>query len=309
MANHQQHNIMLEAGTNEYEILVFRLGEKRCGVNVAKVREVIEFQPLTRLPETHTSVLGMFQLRDQVLPLIDLGICLGFGEKDAASSGQIIVMEYNETRVAFRVDAVEYIHRIKASEVEPMPEMHGLERSPVTFVARISGDLVLMIDFEKLVFDLAGIDPFAVDMADATECEIRGSRRLMLAEDSVMIRKMIGNNLAKAGYKHIKSCPDGQAAWDALVSGLTDGGAPKFDLLVTDIEMPRMDGLHLTKRVKEHPQLKHLPVVVFSSLISADNAKKCESVGADMQITKPELGKLVSVVDGLLEHLEVPAVV
>ncbi|MFQ5462533.1 MAG: chemotaxis protein CheV [Phycisphaerae bacterium] len=309
MAKMQQHNIMLEAGTNEYEILVFRLGDRRCGVNVAKVREVIEFQPLTRLPETHHAVLGVFQLRDQVLPLIDLGICLGQNQGSGSASGQIIVMEYNETRVAFRVDAVEYIHRIKASEVEPMPDVHGLQHSPVTFVARISGDLVLMIDFEKLVFDIAGIDPFAVGLGEIEACSIRGARRLLLAEDSVMIRTMIHNNLVKAGYKQVTTCADGQAAWDALLAGLVDGQGPSFDLMVTDIEMPRMDGLHLTKRIKEHPQLNHLPVVVFSSLISADNAKKCESVGADAQITKPELGKLVSVVDGLLEHLEVPAAV
>lgn len=303
--SNQPHKIMLEAGTNEFEILVFRVSERRCGVNVAKVREVIDPQPLTKLPQTHEAMMGMFQLRSEAIPLIDLRQCLG-GETGDPTSGQIIVMEYNATRVAFRVDAVEYIHRIKVGDVEALPDIEGLEDAPVTFVAHNEGKILLMIDFEKLVFDIAGTDPFEKNSRNITTVAERGTRNIWLAEDSATIRKMITTNLANAGYLKTRSFIDGMACWNALEELVHQGSVGDIDLLVTDIEMPKMDGLHLCKRIKDHAELGHLPVVVFSSLVSHDNTKKCASVGADAQITKPEIGNLVDVVDGLLEKAKEP---
>ncbi|MGB0714806.1 MAG: chemotaxis protein [Phycisphaerae bacterium] len=308
MAISNQHKIMLEAGTNEFEILVFRVSNRRCGVNVAKVREVIDPQPLTKLPQTHAAMMGMFQLRSEALPLIDLCQCLG-GQRGDPEQGQIIVMEYNATRVAFRVDAVEYIHRIKVGDVEALPDIEGLDDAPVTFVAHNEGQILLMIDFEKIVFDIAGQDPFERNSRNITNVAERGKRVIWLAEDSGTIRKMITSNLGMAGYLNTRAFIDGMACWTALEELVEQGRTSDVDLVITDIEMPKMDGLHLCKRIKDHQELSHLPVVVFSSLVSHDNTKKCNSVGADAQITKPEIANLVNVVDGLLENRPEPAAV
>ncbi len=114
------------------------------------------------------------------------------------------------------------------------------------------------------------------------------------------MRNLIEGNLVKSGCTNITVCQDGQDAWNRVEQGAGSDGTPAFDLLITDIEMPRMDGLHLTRRIKEHAGLKSLPVIIFSSLVSVDNEKKCRSVGADAQITKPQLDQLVSLIDRLL---------
>lgn len=294
-----KNDILLESGTNELEILVFTLLGQRYGVNVAKVREVIEPLRVTALPQSHDAVMGVFQLRDAVTPLINLCRCLGKEASDL-SGGTIVIMEFNDARVGFLVDDVEQIYRVNWKNVAPIPDVEGIHDAPVTAIAHIQDDMVLMLDFEKIVFDIGGVDLFAQSAQRVQKKLDRGDQRILIAEDSYVIRMMIKNNLVEAGYRNITTCTDGQDAWDRLEGGVSVDGSLPFDLLITDIEMPRMDGLHLTRRIKEHVQLKVLPVIVFSSLVSLDNAKKCEAVGADAQITKPQLAELVDLLDRLL---------
>lgn len=294
-----KNDILLESGTNELEILVFTLLGQRYGVNVAKVREVIEPLRVIALPQSHDAVMGVFQLRDAVTPLINLCRCLGKEASDL-SGGTIVIMEFNDARVGFLVDDVEQIYRVNWKNVAPIPDVEGIHDAPVTAIAHIQDDMVLMLDFEKIVFDIGGVDLFAQSAQRVQKKLDRGDQRILIAEDSYVIRMMIKNNLVEAGYRNITTCTDGQDAWDRLEDGVSVDGSLPFDLLITDIEMPRMDGLHLTRRIKEHVQLKVLPVIVFSSLVSLDNAKKCEAVGADAQITKPQLAELVDLLDRLL---------
>lgn len=294
-----KNDILLESGTNELEILVFTLLGQRYGVNVAKVREVIEPLRVIALPQSHDAVMGVFQLRDAVTPLINLCRCLGKEASDL-SGGTIVIMEFNDARVGFLVDDVEQIYRVNWKNVAPIPDVEGIHDAPVTAIAHIQDDMVLMLDFEKIVFDIGGVDLFAQSAQRVQKKLDRGDQRILIAEDSYVIRMMIKNNLVEAGYQNITTCTDGQDAWDRLEGGVSVDGSLPFDLLITDIEMPRMDGLHLTRRIKEHVQLKVLPVIVFSSLVSLDNVKKCEAVGADAQITKPQLAELVDLLDRLL---------
>lgn len=294
-----RHDILLESGTNELEVLIFMLCGQRYGVNVAKVREVILPPPVTHLPESHASVMGMFRLRDSVTPLIDLAGCLGRRESSDLREGKIIIMEFNDSRVGFLVDAVEHIHRVSWQKVTALPNVQGVRETPITSVAHIKDQMVLMLDFEKLVFEIGGVDLFEQAAARIPAADDRGQQRILLAEDSNVMRKLIMSNLVKSGYTGVTLAHDGQEAWDFLEKNI-GGGDPGFDLMITDIEMPRIDGLHLTKKVKDHPQMKHIPVIIFSSLVSIDNEKKCKSVGANAQITKPQLDQLVSLIDGLL---------
>ncbi len=303
MSGQPKNSILLEAGTNELEILVFKLGSKRFGVNVAKVREVIEPLEVARIPQSHPNVLGVFQLRHATLPLIDLSASLGNKNSIDIQSGKIIILEFNETRIAFLVEGVEYIHRVKTTDIEAIPDTGVMTESPVTCVAHIDKALVLMIDFEKIAFDIGGIDLFSKDAEKIEANEKRGNQRILLAEDSPVMRRLIKGNLNDSGYKNVTVCFDGEAAWNKLEEGIDEQGQPPYDILITDIEMPKMDGLYLTRRVKNHANLKSIPVVIFSSLVSADNTKKCKSVGADAQITKPELAKLVGLVDSLVTNV------
>lgn len=306
-SKYAQHDILLESGTNELEVLVFSLRGQRYGVNVAKVREVIQAPGVTRMPQSHPAVVGVFRLRDSVTPLIDLQRCLKLGEADT-STGRIIIMEFNDVRVGFLVDSVEHIHRVSWKTITAIPEISGVREAPLTSVAHFGESLVLMLDFERLVFDIGGVDVFAQNAAGIKEKLTRADRRILLADDSHSIRTLIRTNLVNAGYSNVTLCIDGQEAWDMLEKCAAESGTPGFDILITDIEMPRVDGLHLTRKIKEHPQLRDLPVIIFSSLVSTDNEKKCKSVGANAQITKPQLGQLVDLIDGILEEETVAAV-
>lgn len=299
MADVTQHDILLESGTNELEVLVFHIDAQRYGVNVAKVREVIKPLDITSLPHTHAAVLGVFQLRNTVIPAINLKRCLG-KEPSVPPESKIIIMEFNDTRMGFLVDSVEQIYRVSWQDVASIPDLEGVNDAPLTSIAHIGDNIILMLDFEKLVFDIGGVDLFERNARNIVGNVARNDRRLLLAEDSHIMRKLIKDNLHKAGYSNVTVCTDGQEAWDTLQQSVIQDGQCPFDLIITDIEMPRIDGLYLTRRIREHPGLKDLPVVIFSSLVSADNQKKCESVGADAQITKPQLAKLVDLVDGLI---------
>lgn len=300
MDTQSKHDILLESGTNELEILVFTLEQQRYGVNVAKVREVLNPVRATALPESHEAIVGVFTLREHVTPLIDLRRCLHKAISDNEADGKIIIMEFNDARVGFLVDTVEQIYRVSWKDVTAIPDLEGVREAPITSVAHINDNMVLMLDFEKLVFDIGGVDVFEQRAKNVKENVVRGEQKLLLAEDSHLMRKLIHGNLLKAGYSEVTVCHDGQEAWEHLQKQVAVDGNVGVDLVITDIEMPRMDGLYLTRQIKQHPQLKCLPVIIFSSMVSTDNEKKCQAVGADAQITKPQLDKLVDLIDGLI---------
>ena len=298
----RKQEILLESGTNELEVLVFSLGSTRYGVNVAKVREVIGQVKVVKVPKTHPAVVGTFVLRDCVIPLVDLQLYFEPGVPSEAEQRNVILMEFNDRQIGFLVDGVERIYRMGWDAVEPLVLDQFKAGSIINSVCKVDGKLALMVDFEKISFDIAGeehIFASAGDGATGTGGK-RETQHVLLAEDSSTIRKAIESTLTQSGYEHVTAARDGEEAWSAMETSLAGETDRPFTLVVTDIEMPRMDGLHLCKRIKEHPQLKSLPVVVFSSLISDTNLKKCEAVGADAAITKPQMVRLVSILDGLI---------
>lgn len=293
----QLSNILTEAGTNEVEVLVFRLNDGLYGVNVAKVREIIAKVPLTTLPNAHEAVRGVFKLRDHVHPMVDLRKFFSMPPSDDETDARVIVTEFNSERMGFLVDHVDRIYRVSWSDMSEVPSVNTNEDTALTSILRVDDRMILMLDFERVAFRIAGI----TDLEEAAP-ETTGIRRsdvkVLLADDSAVMRKMLTNSMTSAGFTNITVAHEGAAAWDMLLEMLQSATLP--DIVVTDIEMPKMDGLHLTKRIKEHEQIKHIPVIVFSSLVSDDNLKKCKSVGADRQLTKPELPGLVKIIDELI---------
>ncbi len=301
-------DILLEAGTNEFEVLVFKLGDQPFGVNVAKVREVIQPRETMDVPYKHPSVIGLFEIRGKVLTLIDLRVHLGVArsEENEDSSradgvvGSVIITEFNGVRIGFLVNRVERIHRLSWAQMLPPPRL-GLGDhddatvSATTGVLDLDGELTLMIDFESVADAILMEQKFEARRIDNPMAVDRGSYRVIIAEDSPFMRSQIRKIMIASGYIRLEMYPDGQSAWDAISK---DG--PQIDAIVSDIEMPRMDGLRLTKLIKENPQTKDIPVVLFSSLISEDNANKGRQVGATVQIPKPELPEMVTLVDRIV---------
>lgn len=303
--NADRDDILLEAGTNELEVLVFDLAGSHFGVNVAKVREVIKAPPPTATPDMHPSVLGMFNMRGTLIPLVDLAkhLDLQDGEPAAFEDRRVIVMEFNGRQTGFVVDGVEQIYRVSWGSVRSAPDVHKLGQgedadrlSSCTGVLEIKKRLILMIDFESIADAITLERKLHVEEVDNPGNVDRASKRVILAEDSVFMRQMMVRVFSNSGYDKLEVYPDGLQAWRAIESSKTDGSQP-IDVLVSDIEMPQMDGLHLTKRIKADPQLASIPVILFSSLISQDNINKGEQVGATLQIPKPELAEMVRLVD------------
>lgn len=296
-----EKEILLESGTNELEILVFRLGDYTFGINVAKVREVLPRGPITSLPQAHASVLGVFRLREAVVPVVSLRRHLQIAMGEAGSDQTLILADFNQQQTAFVVDAVERIHRISWEQILAVPAISSLAHSPVTAVARIDGRLVIMLDFE-MITDQVTEQLFRTGAVANPLNLARHKLKILLADDSPTVREAVTKTLRSSGYTQLTVFENGREAWEWLIAqvGPQTQRAQIADLLISDVEMPQIDGLHLTKRIKDHPVLKSLPVLLYSSIVTPDNRKKGEAVGADAQISKPELGKVVEIADGLI---------
>lgn len=298
-----QTNILLESGTNELEIVEFYVDQEgyrgHYGLNVAKVVEIIRRQKVTTMPQMrHPAVLGSFAHRNgRVVPLIDIAKYLGeppITNPDA----KIIVTEFNTVTTAFLVSGVNRIYRLSWTSVEaPGKLLQQMSRSAVTGVVRLDERVIFLLDLEAIVAELH--PAMAIRMAEeAQEIKPPRQRRILHVDDSGSIRRMVAALLNKDGRFHITQAVDGQAAWDFLCQmdrEAEEQNVPLSSLLegiISDIEMPSMDGLTLCRKIKEHPRLKELPVAMFSSLINESLCHKCESVGADAQFSKPDLQSL-----------------
>ena len=293
-------NILLENGTNELEVLEFTLGDNHYGINVAKVREILSYQPITPVPNSHEFVEGIFMPREDMISVVDLKKCIGMGSSE--QKGLFIITNFNQLNIAFHVEQVLGIHRISwADIILPGATVNDAEHGVATGVIKINEKLIVILDFEKIVTDISPETGLKISEIEDMGPRERNDIPILIAEDSPLLGSMITDCMKKAGYTNLDMCPNGQVAWDKLESyrdqGIVDD---KVSLIVTDIEMPLMDGHRLTKLVKEDPQLKHIPVVIFSSLVNEEMKRKGEMLGVDAQLSKPEIGLLVDEIDKLI---------
>ncbi len=302
----EKEGILLESGTNEIEIMKFTIQGEFYGINVAKVKEIMMAAKVKAMPHAHPAVEGIFKPRDLLITVIDLGYYLTNEYLEHQTRDLFIVTNFNKMTVAFRVQSIEGISRISWKDIQKPDKTlsHG-EEGVATGIAQCAGELVTILDFEAIVAEIAPETSIQI-----SEVEQMGDRALcdspiVIAEDSILLQKMIDDSLQTAGFTNITNFNNGQEAWNYLDSIRHDSDLfDKVNLIVTDIEMPEMDGHRLTKLVKDDARLRHLPVVIFSSLIDDQMRIKGEQLGADEQLTKPEIGNLVHVIDKLLERFE-----
>ncbi len=292
--------ILLENGTNELEILEFTLGSNSYGINVAKIREIITYQPVTPIPNSHPSVEGIFMPRDTMITAISLNNCLQKGEDKP--DGLFIITNFNKLDVAFHVDQVIGIHRVSWSDIiKPDSTVNSAEDGISTGIIKLNDRLVIILDFEKIVTDISPETGLRVTDIDTLGERSRNEVPILIAEDSPLLNKLIRDSLIKAGYVNLIKTENGQEAWNFVNECLEDGTLDQHvKCLITDIEMPLMDGHRLTRLMKENDATKHVPVVIFSSLVNEEMKKKGEALGADAQLSKPEIGNLVKEIDKLV---------
>lgn len=310
-----QHDIVLNTNANELEIIEFCIEERLpdgsvysgCyGINVAKVLEIIRRPVITAVPTNHDpSVLGTFNLRGRVLPLVDLSVWLG--KEMAKNAGEkVIVSEFSGVVTAFLVSGVRSIHRLTWDQIQP-PSRHvqAYSRESITGVLRIEERILFILDMEKIVssmdisLDMGRMVDNVQPVHDAAQFHI------LIADDSMSLRNTIKATLEKAGYR-VTPTSSGKEAWDYLVRAQQEAAAAglaltdKVHMLISDIEMPEMDGHNLTRNIRQTPVLAGLPVVLFSSLITDALRHKGEAVGADEQVSKPDLPGLTQRVRELI---------
>lgn len=301
-------NILLETGTNELEILEFKIADNYYGINVAKIREILTYQHVTPVPNSHPFVEGIFMPRDTIISVINLRKCLGY-EDLPEGKGLLFVTNFNNLNTAFHIDEVLGIHRVSWEAINTPDSTISAEDAGVsTGVLKIGDHLVVILDFEKIVSNInpeTGLKVSDMDSYHQEEGVDRTKSPLVVAEDSPLLSKLIVDCLNKAGYTTLHVFPNGKEAWDYLCER-NDNGTVLNDChcVITDIEMPQMDGHRLCKLIKENATMNAIPVIIFSSLINDDIRRKGESVGADAQLTKPEIGKLVDAIDGLVDKYE-----
>ena len=295
-------NILLENGTNELEVLEFMVGDNHYGINVAKIREIIPYQKVTPVPNSHPFVEGIIMPRDIMLTVVDLTKVTAA----RASNGgdMLIITNFNKLNIAFRVHRVCSIHRVSWVDIiSPDSTISSAGQGITTGVIKIDGRLVVILDFEHIVNDISPETGLKVQEIERFSSRERNGVPIYLAEDSSLLMKLISEALNKAGYSNLNLSPNGQECWDKLseLARIHKGNVTDHvKCVITDIEMPKMDGHRLTKLIKTDPNLKNVPVVIFSSLISDEMRRKGAQLGADVQMSKPEIGRLVEELDKLL---------
>lgn len=298
------------AGTNKLEILMFSLGTEACsgrretfGINVFKVREVMRTPQITRAPEMPAAVEGMVSLRGTLVPVVDLGKYAGVSTEHKPEI--MIVTEYNGHTQGFLVEAVDTILRLDWSQMRVPPAMlisnlGGL----VTAVTEISdGRLVMMLDVEKVLSETTHYDDEFMYRGLTPISD--GQRTVFFADDSSVARKQIERTLDALGLKHMGSV-NGRAAWAELqkiaeyATSVRRSLKDMVSAILTDVEMPEMDGYMLTKQIKSDPRFAGIPVIMHSSLSGMSNRALGQSVGVDEYVPKFEPQRLAETLARLL---------
>jgi len=296
-------DILLESGTNELEVVMFEVGSGVFGINVLKVREIINAVEVTTIPNAHSHVEGVIRLREEVLPVINLAKVLGIPNSEEPEHDKFIIAELNQLKIAFRVHHVSRIHRISWEQIEKPSELSSGENAYAIGIIKLEDQMSILLDFEKIVVEIDPKTGVNVESLKVLGPRERSTKKLIVAEDSKMLSHLLEETLSEAGYENIRFFENGKDAWDYLEElANNDIVEPKeeVNLIITDIEMPQMDGHHLISRVKETQRLSEIPVVIFSSLITRDLFHKGEAVGASAQVSKPEIVNLVKKIDELI---------
>jgi two-component system chemotaxis response regulator CheV len=288
------------AGHNRLELLLFRLnGRQRFGINVFKVQEVIQCPPLTALPQTHPVVQGIAHLRGRTISIMDLSMAIGGLPIENPADKYVIVTEYNSRVQGFLVESVDRIINMNWEDILPPPK-GAAQGTYMTAVTQIEEELVEIIDVEKVLKEVVG-GPEEVSEGIIEERDTDLPQHVLMVDDSSVARNQVTKVLTQMGIEYT-TANDGEEAFNQLKAWLDEGRDVEnwLALVISDVEMPRMDGYSLTKAIREHPQLCHLHVILHTSLSGVFNKSMVAKVGANDFLPKWEPDTLAMIVQ---EHL------
>ncbi len=288
----------LKVGSNEMELVDFRIFKQEkdkvyegiYGINVSKVREIIRLPKLTELPSTPEFIEGIFDLREVVIPVVNLAKWMGVIEpEDAKKNARVIITEFNNVLIGFVVHEAKRIRRISWSDIEPASFMNstsGLESNKITGVTKIEGDNVLLIlDLESVVQDLGLYEP----ETDAAPEKIETFSGLaLILDDSTTARKIVKDALQKMGF-HVVEAMDGEEGLNKLNDLYGTYGnelSQNLKIIISDVEMPKMDGFHFAAKVKEDERFKDVPIVFNSSISNSFSEERGEEAGGEGYLVK-----------------------
>jgi len=300
MSKNKKNEILLETGTNELEVMEFTIADRHFGINVAKVVEIMQSTAVNPMPNANPYIEGIFKPRDTIMTVVNLPMYLNLQSSQSSERDIFIITSFNQTNSAFRVNTVEAIHRISWSAIEkPDEAIYGGGDGVATGIARFDGRLITIIDFEKIIADINPKTTIQIGEVERMPERVEFTAPIMIAEDSVFLEQLIVDALTAANYTNIIRCSNGQEAWNKLnaFKELGTDIAQHCACLITDIEMPQMDGHRLIKLIRGDSYLQVLPCIIFSSLINEEMMRKGISIGATAQISKPEIGQLVGIID------------
>lgn len=298
-----QSEILLESGTNELGILEFSISGKQFGINVAKVKEIMKYCPVNPMQKAHPDIEGVFKPRDEVITVIDLARHLSLSPSDHPEMDIFIITNFSQETYAFHVHEVMGINRISWGNLQkPDDIIYGGEDGVATAIAEYDGRLITILDFEKIIAEISPQSGLHLADLDKLAGRTEDNTPILVAEDSTLLRRMVTEGLHRAGYSNVTSVRNGQEAWDFLTAAKETGAPIKnlVSLLITDIEMPVMDGHHLVKLMHSDPVLTAVPVVIFSSLINEQLLAVGKDLGAIGQFSKPEIYELITFVDQIV---------
>ncbi len=300
-------NILLESGTNELEILEFVVSGNYYGINVAKIREILTYHELTPIPNGHPNVEGAFSTRGETISIINLSRCLGMPECETdPKKDMFLLTNFNGLNTGFHVHGVMGIHRVNWSAIiKPDSMVNSASSSVATGIVDFDGKLVILLDFEKIVADITpevGID---ISQINHLKDRKKNYAPILYAEDSQLLSTMIYDGLTQAGYVNLIPTNNGLELWELLMKYKKEGTLEQnVSCIITDIEMPQMDGHRLLRMVRNDPVLKDIPVIIFSSLINDEMRRKGEALGANAQLSKNEFGEFIEKLDEILVEIE-----
>lgn len=285
------------------EIMEFLVGGNSYGINVAKIREVVQYRTPTPSPDQHPCVEGMLMLRGKPIPIIDLAKRLKTEETKDTERDLFIITTFNNLIVGLHVHKINGIRKLAWSKIrKPDETISRHSGCIVTGIVDFNDYITILLDFEKIVADINPTTTIQVSDVSEEANDALKDKPIMIIDDSPMLNKLIKASLVKAGFTNIVSKANGKEAWDALFS--YKGSKDILSIVscvITDIEMPAMDGLTLCKKIKADSVLHTIPVVLFSSIIEESMRIKGEAAGADAQISKPDIKNLVSILDTVIK--------
>lgn len=276
-------------GQNRLELLLFKLvGRQRFGINVFKVREVLQCPKLSSLPKQNDYIKGVAHIRGQTISIIDLSKATGGSEITQTEDSFIIIAEYNRSVQGFLVAGVERIVTLSWKDIMPPPEGAG-KSSYLTAVTEIDNEMVSILDVEKILNEISPVSTdLSEDVADETVGEDLGDKLVMIADDSTVARNQVRRALEPLGINMIlaKNGQDALNQLQEIEATCEHDITEKVALMISDIEMPEMDGYTLTAEVKASERMKSMPIILHTSLSGVFNNAMVEKVGAEDFIPK-----------------------